>query len=219
MASGFGAARQVRRADAGRLFARRIAPRRALPVTQARRAALVRTGPVGGAAGRRACRASGRDKSCEFSLVCGRTEGGSVRGVRASARADGMRNGAWGARRSQASTLPPRRVRGRRAARVAARGRCRCLCADPPRRKRSSRKATASPGIPEPSIAGNFPRDFGDPGGVRSALAGRASLMPSTTSARCSAIRSAASCRARAMTAVWRWRSPSICRRPSAGRG
>src|SRR5687767_10332881 len=28
-------------------------------------------------------------------------------------------------------------------------------------------------GIPEPSIAVNFPRDFGDPAGVRSALAGR----------------------------------------------
>ncbi len=27
------------------------------------------------------------------------------------------------------------------------------------------------PGIPEPSIAGNFPREFGDPGGIRSALA------------------------------------------------
>ena len=43
----------------------------------------------------------------------------------------------------------------------------------PSRHKRSSRKATASPGIPEPSIAVNFPRDFGDPGGVRTALAGR----------------------------------------------
>ena len=29
------------------------------------------------------------------------------------------------------------------------------------------------PGIPEPSIAVNFPRAFGDPGGIRSALAGR----------------------------------------------
>jgi porin len=29
------------------------------------------------------------------------------------------------------------------------------------------------PGLPEPSIAVNFPRDFGDPGGIRSALAGR----------------------------------------------
>jgi porin len=29
------------------------------------------------------------------------------------------------------------------------------------------------PGLPEPSIAVNFPREFGDPGGIRSALAGR----------------------------------------------
>src|SRR3990170_8816335 len=34
-------------------------------------------------------------------------------------------------------------------------------------------EADRIPGIPEESIAVNFPRDFGDPGGVRSALAGR----------------------------------------------
>ena len=40
-------------------------------------------------------------------------------------------------------------------------------------RRRMEQEADRIPGIPEESIAVNFPRDFGDPGGVRSALAGR----------------------------------------------
>ena len=46
-------------------------------------------------------------------------------------------------------------------------------CSGSVRAQTQEQEADRIPGIPEESIAVNFPRDFGDPGGVRSALAGR----------------------------------------------
>ena len=61
--------------------------------------------------------------------------------------------------------------------------RARSLALDSPPRSPGTRLPAAAqtieqegdrvPGIPEPSIAGNFPPRFGDPGGIRSALAAR----------------------------------------------
>ena len=47
------------------------------------------------------------------------------------------------------------------------------VCSGSVRAQTQEQEADRIPGIPEESIAVNFPRDFGDPGGVRSALAGR----------------------------------------------
>ncbi|MDH4981560.1 carbohydrate porin [Hyphomicrobium sp. D-2] len=49
------------------------------------------------------------------------------------------------------------------------------VCVAPPdaRAQTAEQEADRIPGLPEPSIAMNFPRAFGDPTGIRSALAGR----------------------------------------------
>ena len=47
------------------------------------------------------------------------------------------------------------------------------VCSGSARAQTQEQEADRIPGIPAESIAVNFPRDFGDPGGVRSALAGR----------------------------------------------
>ena len=62
----------------------------------------------------------------------------------------------------------------------------------PPSAQTIEEESDRIPGLPEPSIGTSLPRELADPGGVRSALGRGASSSPSTTSARCSAIRPAA---------------------------
>jgi porin len=50
---------------------------------------------------------------------------------------------------------------------------CICIAASPVAAQTMDQEGDRVPGIPEPSIAVNFPSDFGDPRGVRAALAGR----------------------------------------------
>ena len=94
------------------------------------------------------------------------------------------RNSAWAERDAEwrvrgsplaTSTQPARRVALARALpRCAARSpRVAAVVALPAAAQTIEQEGDRIPGIPEPSIAVNFPPDFGDPAGVRSALAGR----------------------------------------------
>ncbi len=215
MASGFGAARQARRADVGRLIARRIAHRRALPVTHAG----LRAGK-GRCAQRRSAHRHGGE-SCEFSARCAAGNGWNVAASSRLAWVD------WEGGMA-------REVDAARKVDAAARARPRLACpltlpvavAALHFERSYGRGANGGagrrprPGHPRAVDRRQLPDVVRRPGRHPLGAGARvASRTPSTTSARRSAIPPAALRRGRSMTVVSKLRSPSTWRRRSAGTG